>query len=57
MSFVCKMYFVSGVWQVESRSHKVWGGETGLEVERLNKVEKREKQKEKKYTKDIKGLL
>ena len=33
----------------------MWGGEEGLEAERLNKAERREKRVERKYTKDIKG--
>lgn len=41
--------------QVEERSHKIWGGEEGLEVEHQNKIERREKKKEKKYAKEIKG--
>lgn len=41
--------------QVEARSHEVWGGEEGLEAERVNKMKRREKRKEKKYAKDIKG--
>ena len=40
--------------QVEERSHKIWGGEAGLEEEHRNKIERREKKKEKKYAKEIK---
>ena len=40
--------------QIEERSHKIWGGEAGLEEEHRNKIERREKKKEKKYAKEIK---
>lgn len=42
--------------QVEARSHDIWGGEAGLEAEHQMKIERREKKKEKKYAKEIKGV-
>lgn len=41
--------------QIEERSHDIWGGEEGLEAEHQSKLERREKKKEKKYAKEIKG--
>ena len=41
--------------QIEERSYKIWGGEAGLEEEHQNKLARREKKKEKKYAKEIKG--
>ena len=40
---------------MEIRSHEVWGGREGLEEEHERKREAREKTREKKYAKEIKG--
>lgn len=44
------------VLQVEARAYEIWGGEEGLEEARKRKGELREKKREKKYAKEIKGL-
>ena len=41
--------------KVEGRSHDIWGGEAGLQEEHQRKSERREKKKERKYAKEIKG--
>ncbi len=41
--------------QVQSRSHGIWGGEEGLASEQERRGEAREKRKEKRYAKEIKG--
>ena len=42
--------------QVESRAHSIWGGEEGLLAERQRKAGSREKMKQRKYEKKIKGV-
>lgn len=43
------------MFQVEARSHEIWGGEEGLTEGHLKRSQVREKKREKKYAKDIKG--
>lgn len=41
--------------QVKARSHAVWGGEDKLEEERQRRSDHREKKREKKYAKQVRG--
>ena len=42
-------------YQVRERAYEIWGGEEGLEIEHQKRSELKEKKKEKKYAKEIKG--
>ena len=42
--------------QVRSRSHSIWGGEEGLSAEQEKKSRHKEKLKQNKYEKKIKGM-
>lgn len=54
--YVCMVCMVCIVClQVESRAHSIWGGEEGLLAEQQRKAGNREKIKQKKYERKIKG--
>ena len=41
---------------MEARAHGIWGGEDGLQEQHAKRSEVREKKRQKKYEKEIKGL-
>ena len=43
--------------KVRERAYEIWGGEEGLEAEHQKRSELKEKKKEKKYAKEIKGTV